>query len=297
VSGSSQNALKRGFHAVGLLPGEDEQGVLALHKEICGHYRVTTGLDMNDVDELVRAMVMLRRIDRYRQDILEAVLYGRDCKEEFRSAAGLTEEELPSVPDGLLVHDPAVVVRGWEVKLALTELARIMRAVAGTSAAAALEGSPANASHVRLGHLAHRAGPVDFDEAGVLHGLSTHSPQLYKELRTLGLEEGEDVAGCLEVLYGAVPLGTQLVMLWNELSRENKVAMLWHQNEAKYLKIIASLRAKASLGLVMDPGALRYETTAFNRVQRLRDRLQARRDEASRGGGDAVLDAQAKLLG
>ena len=53
-TGSSQNALKRGFHAVALQPGEDAQAVHDLQQEICTEYAVRSELDRFLVSKLQR---------------------------------------------------------------------------------------------------------------------------------------------------------------------------------------------------------------------------------------------------
>jgi hypothetical protein len=276
--GSSQNALKRGFHAVVLQPGEDEQEVLALHQQICAEYRVTFELDSIMVSHLVQCMLTLNRIDRYKQKIVDGALYGHEYKEEFRLAAGLSELEYPTVPDGLLRYDPKVVERGLELVHAIEELARLMCTVIGTDGAGSLASFPAHSPVLKLEPIKLSRSVLGANGAGVLASLSDHSPALLKELQLLGLVKGEGAAKFFERRYGKAPVGTHLYQLSIELGTDNKVALSWHMNEKKYRAIIDSLQAKASLSLIRDPNITRYETTCFNRVLKLREELQRKMD-------------------
>jgi hypothetical protein len=53
---------------------------------------------------------------------------------------------------------------------------------------------------------------------------------------------------------------------------------LWAQNEEKYLAIIASIKAKATLELLKDASLARYETGCFNKIRALRADLQLKKD-------------------
>jgi hypothetical protein len=53
---------------------------------------------------------------------------------------------------------------------------------------------------------------------------------------------------------------------------------LWAQNEPKYLAIIASIKAKATLELLKDASLARYETGCFNKIRALRADLQLKKD-------------------
>ena len=247
-SGSSQNALKRGFHAVGLQPGEDEQEVIQLHQEICNEYGVTSELDTFLVSQLVHFMLMSRRMQKHNEAVVSAALFGPDAKREFKSAAQLPLMECLDMSDELLCHDPKLVLRGKEVAHAIDEAEKLKKSLTATNAASMLASIP------------------------------SHSPALLRELQLLGLAQTNDAARFLALRYGNQHVHGNLRDLIEELLKANRVAILWGLNERKYLTIIASLKAKASLTQIKDPNIMRYETTTFNKILKLRDELQRKKD-------------------
>ena len=247
-SGSSQNALKRGFHAIGLQPGEDQQEVIELHQEICNEYGVTSELDTFLVSQLVHFMLMSRRMQKHNEAVVSAALFGPDAKREFKSAAQLPLMESLDMSDELLCHDPKLVMRGNEVTHAIDEAEKLKKSLTATNAASMLASIP------------------------------SHSPALLRELQLLGLAQTNDAARFLALRYGNQHVYGNLRDLIEELLKANRVAILWGLNERKYLTIIASLKAKASLTQIKDPNIMRYETTTFNKILKLRDELQRKKD-------------------
>lgn len=247
-TGSSQNALKRGFHAVALQPGEDAQEVHDLQQQICAEYAVNSELDRFLVSQLVQNMLMLRRIQKYRQSVISAAIYDHAAKHEFKVAAQLSPVEFMEVPDELLTHDPALVARGVQVADALVDVAKLKESITYNNA------------------------------AQMLATLSTHSPNFLFELKRLGLVQNADAGRFFGGRYGNRHVLDNLKEFTNELIKSNRVALLWAQNEQKFLAIIASIKAKATLELLKDPNLSRYETGCFNKIRSLRADLQLKKD-------------------
>jgi len=247
-SGSSQNALKRGFHAIGLQPGEDEQEVIQLHQEICNEYGVTSELDIFLVSQLVHFMLMSRRMQKHNDAVVSAALFEPDAKREFKSAAHLPLVESLDVPDELLCHDPKLVMRGKEVGYAIDEVKNLKKSLNTTNAASMLASIP------------------------------SHSPALLRELQLLGLTQINDAARFLGLRYQNQFVNANLTDLIEELFKANRIAILWSLNEKKYLTIIASLKAKARLAYIKDPNIMRYDTSNFNKILKLRNELQRKKD-------------------
>jgi len=247
-TGSSQNALKRGFHAVALQPGEDAQAVHDLQQEICTEYAVRSELDRFLVSQIVQNILMLRRIQKYKQDVINAALYERAAKYDFMVAAQLSALEFLEVPDELLRHDPELVKRGVQVMEALEDVSKLKDSLTSTNA------------------------------PQMLATLSTHSPNLLFELKRLGLVQSADAARFIGGRYGRSHVQDNLREFKQELIKSNRVAFLWAQNEEKYLAIIASIKAKAALELLKDSSLARYETGCFNKIRSLRADLQLKKD-------------------
>ena len=247
-TGSSQNALKRGFHAVALQPGEDAQEVHDLQQEICTEYAVRSELDRFLVSQIVQNILMLRRIQKYKQDVINAALYERAAKYDFMVAAQLSALEFLEVPDVLLRHDPELVKRGVQVMEALEDVSKLKDNLTSTNA------------------------------PQLLATLSTHSPNFLFELKRLGLVQSADAARFIGGRYGKSHVQDNLKEFTLELIKSNRVAFLWAQNEEKYLAIIASIKAKATLELLKDASLARYETGCFNKIRSLRADLQLKKD-------------------
>ena len=247
-TGSSQNALKRGFHAVALQPGEDAQEVHDLQQEICTEYAARSELDRFWVSQIVQNILMLRRIQKYKQDVINAALYERAAKYDFMVAAQLSALEFLEVPDELLRHDPELVKRGVQVIQALEDVSKVKDNLTSTNA------------------------------PQLLATLSTHSPNFLFELKRLGLEQSADAARFIGGRYGNSHVQDNLKEFTQELIKSNRVALLWAQNEEKYLAIIASIKAKATLELLKDASLARYETGCFNKIRSLRADLQLTKD-------------------
>ena len=247
-TGSSQNALKRGFHAVALQPGEDAQEVHDLQQEICTEYAVRSELDRFLVSQIVQNILMLRRIQKYKQDVINAALYERAAKYDFMVAAQLSALEFLEVPDELLRHDPELVKRGVQVMEALEDVSKLKDSLTSTNA------------------------------PQMLATLSTHSPNFLFELKRLGLVQSADAARFIGGRYGKSHVQDNLKEFTLELIKSNRVAFLWAQNEPKYLAIIASIKAKATLELLKDASLARYETGCFNKIRALRADLQLKKD-------------------
>jgi hypothetical protein len=247
-TGSSQNALKRGFHAVALQPGEDAQEVHDLQQEICTEYAVRSELDRFLVSQIVQNILMLRRIQTYKQAVVNAALYERAAKHDFMVAAQLSALEFLEVPDELLCHDPGLVKRGVQVIEALVDVSKLKDSITSTNA------------------------------AQMLVTLSTHSPNFLFELKRLGLVQSADAARFIGGRYGKSHVLDNLKEFTQELIKSNRVAFLWAQNEPKYLAIIASIKAKATLELLKDSSLARYETGCFNKIRSLRADLQLKKD-------------------
>jgi hypothetical protein len=246
--GSSQNALKRGFHAVALQPGEDAQEVYELQQEICTEYAVRSELDRFLVSQIVQNILMLSRIQKYKQDVVNAALYERAAKYDFMVAAQLSALEFLEVPDELLRHDPELVKRGVQVIEALVDVSKLMDSMTSTNA------------------------------TQMFATLSTHSPNFLFELKRLGLVQSADAARFFGGRYGRSHVQDNLKEFTQELIKSNRVAFLWAQNEEKYLAIIASIKAKATLELLKDASLARYETGCFNKIRALRADLQLKKD-------------------
>ena len=247
-TGSSQNALKRGFHAVALQPGEDAQEVHDLQQEICTEYAARSELDRFWVSQIVQNILMLRRIQKYKQDVINAALYERAAKYDFMVAAQLSALEFLEVPDELLRHDPELVKRGVQVMEALEDVSKLKDSLTSTNA------------------------------PQMLATLSTHSPNFLFELKRLGLVQSADAARFIGGRYGKSHVQDNLKEFTLELIKSNRVAFLWAQNEPKYLAIIASIKAKATLELLKDASLARYETGCFNKIRSLRADLQLTKD-------------------
>jgi len=247
-TGSSQNALKRGFHAVALQPGEDAQEVHDLQQEICTEYAARSELDRFWVSQIVQNILMLRRIQKYKQDVINAALYERAAKYDFMVAAQLSALEFLEVPDELLRHDPELVKRGVQVIQALEDVSKVKDNLTSTNA------------------------------PQLLATLSTHSPNFLFELKRLGLVQSADAARFIGGRYGKSHVQDNLKEFTLELIKSNRVAFLWAQNEPKYLAIIASIKAKATLELLKDASLARYETGCFNKIRSLRADLQLTKD-------------------
>ena len=247
-TGSSQNALKRGFHAVALQPGEDAQEVHELQQEICTEYAVRSELDRFLVSQIVQNILMLRRIQKYKQAVVNAALYDPTAKHEFRVAAQLTALEFIEVPDELLCHDPELVKRGVQVMEALVDVSKLKESMTSTNA------------------------------PQMLATLATHSPNFLLELKRLGLGHSADAARFIGGRYGKSHVQDNLKEFTQELIKSNRVALMWAQNESKYLAIIASIKAKATLELLKDANLARYETGCFNKIRSLRADLQLKKD-------------------
>jgi hypothetical protein len=247
-TGSSQNALKRGFHAVALQPGEDAQEVHDLQQEICTEYAVRSELDRFLVSQIVQNILMLRRIQKYKQAVVNAALYEPAAKHDFMVAAQLSALEFLEVPDELLCHDPGLVKRGVQVIEALVDVSKLKDSITSTNA------------------------------AQMLVTLSTHSPNFLFELKRLGLVQSADAARFIGGRYGKSHVLDNLKEFTQELIKSNRVAFLWAQNEPKYLAIIASIKAKATLELLKDSSLARYETGCFNKIRSLRADLQLKKD-------------------
>lgn len=247
-SGSSQNALKRGFHAIGLQPGEDEQEVIELHQEICNEYGVTSELDTFLVSQLVHFMLMSRRIQKEIDVVVSAALFEPEARQEFKLAAQLSLVDFLAVPDELLCHDPQLIMRGQQVGRALHEAEKLKKSLTSTNAASMLASIP------------------------------SHSPALLHELQLLGLAQINDAARFLALRYQNQFVSANLTDLIEELFEANRVAILWSLNEKKYLTIIESLKAKARLAYIKDPNIMRYATSTFNKILKLRDELQRKKD-------------------
>ena len=247
-TGSSQNALKRGFHAVALQPGEDAQAVHDLQQEICTEYAFRSELDRFLVSQIVQNILMLRRIQKYKQDVINAALYERAAKYDFMVAAQLSALEFLEVPDELLRHDPELVKRGVQVMEALEDVSKLKDSLTSTNA------------------------------PQMLGTLSTHSPNFLFELKRLGLVQSADAARFIGGRYGKSHVQDNLKEFTLELIKSNRVAFLWAQNEEKYLAIIASIKAKATLELLKDASLARYETGCFNKIRSLRADLQLKKD-------------------
>lgn len=247
-TGSSQNALKRGFHAVALQPGEDAQDVHDLQQEICTEYAVRSELDRFLVSQIVQNILMLRRIQKYKQAVVNAALYERAAKHDFMVAAQLSALEFLEIPDELLCHDPELVKRGVQVMQALVDVTNLKDIMTSTNA------------------------------PQMLATLSTHSPNFLFELKRLGLVQSADAARFIGGRYGRTHVQDNLKEFTQELIKSNRVAFLWAQNEPKYLAIIASIKAKATLELLKDASLARYETGCFNKIRSLRADLQLKKD-------------------
>ena len=248
-TGSSQNALKRGFHAVALQPGEDAQAVHELQQEICTEYAVRSELDRFLVSQIVQNILMLRRIQKYKQDVVNAALYEPRAKHDFRVAANLSALEfIEEVPDELLRHDPELVKRGVQVIEALVDVSKLKDSMTSTNA------------------------------PQMLATLATHSPHFLFELKRLGLVHSADAARFIGGRFGNSHVQDNLKEFTQELIKSNRVALLWAQNEEKYLAIIASIKAKATLELLKDASLARYETGCFNKIRSLRADLQHKKD-------------------
>ena len=247
-TGSSQNALKRGFHAVALQPGEDAQEVQDLQQEICTEYAVRSELDRFLVSQIVQNMLMMRRIQKYKQAVVNAALYERAARHDFMVVAQLPALEFLEVPDELLRHDPELVMRGVQVIDALEDVSKLKDSITSTNA------------------------------PQMLATLSTHSPNFLFELKRLGLVQSADAARFIGGRYGNSHVQDNLKEFTKELIKSNRIAFLWAQNEPKYLAIIASIKAKATLELLKDASLARYETGCFNKIRALRADLQLKKD-------------------
>ena len=247
-TGSSQNALKRGFHAVALQPGEDAQEVHDLQQEICTEYAARSELDRFWVSQIVQNILMLSRIQKYKQDVVNAALYERAAKHDFMVAAQLSALEFLEMPDELLRHDPELVKRGVQVIQALEDISKLKGSMTSTNA------------------------------PQMLATLSTHSPNFLLELKRLGLVQSADAARFIGGRYGNSHVQDNLKEFTKELIKSNRIAFLWAQNEPKYLAIIASIKAKATLELLKDASLARYETGCFNKIRALRADLQHKKD-------------------
>jgi hypothetical protein len=247
-TGSSQNALKRGFHAVALQPGEDAQEVHDLQQEICTEYAARSKLDRFLVSQIVQNILMLSRIQKYKQDVVNAALYERAAKHDFMVAAQLSALEFLEMPDELLRHDPELVKRGVQVIQALEDISKLKGSMTSTNA------------------------------PQMLATLSTHSPNFLFELKRLGLVQSADAARFIGGRYGKSHVQDNLKEFTLELIKSNRIAFLWAQNEEKYLAIIASIKAKATLELLKDASLARYETGCFNKIRALRAGLQLKKD-------------------
>jgi len=191
---------------------------------------------------------MLRRIQKYKQAVVNAALYDPTAKHEFRVAAQLTALEFMEVPDELLRHDPELVKRGVQVIEALVDVSKLKDSMTSTNA------------------------------PQMLATLSTHSPNFLLELKRLGLVQSADAARFIGGRYGKSHVQDNLNEFTLELLKSNRVAFLWAQNEPKYLAIIASIKAKATLELLKDASLARYETGCFNKIRALRADLQLKKD-------------------
>jgi hypothetical protein len=247
-TGSSQNALKRGFHAVALQPGEDAQEVHDLQQEICTEYAARSKLDRFLVSQIVQNILMLSRIQKYKQDVVNAALYERAAKYDFMVAAQLSALEFLEMPDELLRHDPELVKRGVQVIQALEDISKLKGSMTSTNA------------------------------PQMLATLSTHSPNFLFELKRLGLVQSADAARFIGGRYGKSHVQDNLKEFTLELIKSNRIAFLWAQNEEKYLAIIASIKAKATLELLKDASLARYETGCFNKIRSVRADLQHKKD-------------------
>ena len=247
-TGSSQNALKRGFHAVAIQPGEDAQEVQDLQQEICTEYAARSKLDRFWVSQIVQNILMLSRIQKYKQDVVNAALYERAAKHDFMVAAQLSALEFLEMPDELLRHDPELVKRGVQVIQALEDISKLKGSMTSTNA------------------------------PQMLATLSTHSPNFLLELKRLGLVQSADAARFIGGRYGNSHVQDNLKEFTKELIKSNRIAFLWAQNEPKYLAIIASIKAKATLELLKDASLARYETGCFNKIRALRADLQLKKD-------------------
>jgi hypothetical protein len=247
-TGSSQNALKRGFHVVAIQPGEDAQEVQDLQQEIGTEYAVRSELDRFLVSQIVQNMLMMRRIQKYKQDVINAALYDRTAKYDFMVAAQLSALEFMEMPDELLHHDPELVKRGVQVIEALVDVSKLKDSITSTNA------------------------------PQMLATLSTHSPNFLFELKRLGLVQSADAARFIGGRYGKSHVQDNLKEFTQELIKSNRIAFLWAQNEPKYLAIIASIKAKATLELLKDASLARYETGCFNKIRALRADLQLKKD-------------------
>ena len=247
-TGSSQNALKRGFHAVALQPGEDAQEVHDLQQEICTEYAARSKLDRFLVSQIVQNILMLSRIQKYKQDVVNAALYERAAKHDFMVAAQLSALEFLEMPDELLRHDPELVKRGVQVIQALEDISKLKGSMTSTNA------------------------------PQMLATLTTHSPNFLFELKRLGLVQSADAARFIGGRYGKSHVQDNLKEFTLELIKSNRVAFLWAQNEPKYLAIIASIKAKATLELLKDASLARYETGCFNKIRSVRADLQLKKD-------------------
>jgi hypothetical protein len=247
--GSSQNARKRGFHSIALLPGEDEQEVIELHQEICHEYAVSSELDRFLVTKLVQNILMHARIQNYKQSVVNAALFSDEARREFRRAAQINPLDfLDDLPDELLCYDPMLIKRGMQVALALIEIGKLLQTITASNAAV------------------------------MLASISTHSPALLNELQLLGLSNPSDAARFMGLRYGKQHVSDNLNAISKELIKANRVAILWCQNEAKYKIIIDSLKAKASLELIKDPNIARHETGSLNKILKIRAELQIKKD-------------------
>ena len=247
-TGSSQNALNRGFHAVALQPGEDPQEVHDLQQEICTEYAVRSELDRFLVSQIVQNMLMMRRIQKYKQAVVNAALYEPAAKHDFMVAAQLPAIEFLEVPDELLRHDPELVKRGVQVIKAVVDVSKLKDSITSTNA------------------------------PQMLATLTTHSPNFLLELKRLGLVQSADAARFIGGRYGNSHVQDNLKEFTKELIKSNRIAFLWAQNEPKYLAIIASIKAKATLELLKDASLARYETGCFNKIRALRADLQLKKD-------------------
>jgi hypothetical protein len=163
-------------------------------------------------------------------------------------AAQLSALEFLEVPDELLCHDPGLVKRGVQVIEALVDVSKLKDSITSTNA------------------------------AQMLVTLSTHSPNFLFELKRLGLVQSADAARFIGGRYGKSHVLDNLKEFTQELIKSNRVAFLWAQNEPKYLAIIASIKAKATLELLKDSSLARYETGCFNKIRSLRADLQLKKD-------------------
>jgi len=246
--GSTQNARKRSFHAIALLPGEDEKEVLAIHHSICTEYEVTSVLDRFLVVQLVQNILILSRIQNHKQSVVNAALYSPQAKQEFKVAAQLPSADFTDVPDELLKYDPKVVERGEQVAYAMKEARELKESINAANAVT------------------------------IFSSISAHSSNFLAELHVLGLKQASDALRFLAVRYRGHTANENLKLFVIELGIIYKVALNWYTNEKKYLFIIASLEAKASLELMQDPHLVRYETASFNKILKIRQELQNKKD-------------------